>query len=126
MANDNEQEFPKQTTEELLLTYSAGLGLIETNIMVEIRQLIKQTDNVDDLERLVTDYQVNGHEAVNGKTGREFPLAQIGLIVASAGIYHSKGLLNEFREGVEDAITYAVNIGEIEAANKLRSVLASN
>lgn len=126
MTNDSEQESPEQTTEEFLLIYSTELGLIETNAMVEIRQLIKQTDNLDELKRLVTDYQVNGHEIVNKKTGQDFPRAQIGLIVASAGIYHSKGLLDEFREGVEDAVTYASNVGEIETANKLRSVLASN
>lgn len=126
MTNDNEQEFSGKTTEELLLIYSTELGLIETNAMVEIRQLIKQTDNIDELKRLVTDYQLKGHEIVNGKTGHDFTKAQVGLIVASAGIYHSKSLLNEFREGIEDAVTYSVNIGEIETANKLRGVLTSN
>jgi len=104
----------------------AALGYKET------RQLRRAHRKVVRAIRLSTDlaaarpawirYQELAEAVINTKPDEHqaFARAQIGLIIAKAGIWYEAGVTVRYLEEIEDAFTYADNMGLVETATLLK------
>lgn len=127
LPSENNQKLPQQTPEEALFSYTQrSLGFVETDQMQVIRQQISGIDkeaegSEEEFRRYIIGYQDLAAREIDRIQDQDlYPKAQIGLTVASAAIYHSFGNTQKYREALDDAITYADNMGYKDVTRDLR------
>lgn len=113
-------------TETLLQILTEELGFKETPDLKKYREALKSAENFGDFVAGLREYQKSGGVIVDHLDNSARPKGQIALILASANIYYSKGMFLNSREALEDALLYAVNIGYIEAEDKIRDILSGD
>ncbi len=125
--SDPEGEVPdKIQTEVLLQALAEELGFKETPDLTKYRQALKSADSFGDFVAGLREYQRSGEAVVDMLHNKNRPKGQIALILASAGIYYSRGMYEDFREALGDAMLYAINIGYIDLEDKIRDILSCN
>ena len=124
---EHHPESPRQAAGEVLLSYTQNtLAFVETVQMQLLRQQMVSLEreaekSEDEFKGHITDYQdLSAQEIDKIQDQNLYPKAQIGLIIASAGIYHTAGRFQNYQEAMEDAITYADNMGYKDVTQGLK------
>lgn len=108
------------TPDQKLHNYAQSLGAIETEKMQELRELISKEEDIGMLREKFGEYQMAGDEEIGKLEGESQIKRQIGLLVATAGLYYKLGLEEVFYDTLDDAITYAENAGLPEIVDNLQ------
>lgn len=90
------------------------LGLVETDDMKRLRQLIAEAiagGATDVLPQVFADYKRAGEALVELQTGESYTLAQVGLIIATGLLRRDAGRFDAAVADLDDALTYAENLG---------------
>lgn len=71
---------------------------------------------------LRTNYQIRAEEIIDQLLPEDFAKAQIGLIIAQAKMFQDARWNNRFLAEIQDALTYAENMGFDDIAQTLRAI----
>ncbi len=100
------------------------LGFVETEELGQLRgQLVEAMSAGADVKELATRYHLLAEEVVNQREGDDFAKAQIGLIVQMGLIRRDGGRSENYAEDLQDALTYADNMGFADVMPVLEEAL---
>jgi hypothetical protein len=122
LTNNSKDQASSEPELEQLVNLAESLGFRETEEMVRLRESL-DAQNLDETREKLINYQIGGENEVDKLDSSKRTHAQIGLIIASARVYHQLGLSENFIEAIEDAITYADNMGLPETVRDLEELL---
>jgi len=101
-----------------------SLGFTETEELRQIRgELVEAMAGGADTVELTTNYQSLGEEEVGKHEGIDFSKAQIGLIVQMALIRRDGGRWDACLNDLQDALTYAENMGFTDLVPTLETAI---
>lgn len=118
---EGSSEVPKQPLEQRLGQIASDLGFNETNALKEIRVRLNPQQSLKDSVEIIIKYQRLGEKIAAVRPDDYRP--QIGLVVALAALKHGNGFIDDAKENIQDAMTYARNAGDMETLSRLMTIL---
>lgn len=118
---------PEQFNPHAIEKLPEVLGFTETQELSQLRgQLVEAiAADSEEVRELATQYHLLAEEIVNQRQGEEFTKAQIGLIVAMGLIQREGGRIDDYVKELQDALTYANNMGLEDIAHILMTAIES-
>ena len=121
---DIESGQPK--TAERLTDIAVSIGFVETSDLVEKRNALKSAETIEIFKDKLNVYLKDAEDIVGQVDDELYPKAQIGLILTTASIYYSQGLLSDSSEAVKDAWEYAYQIRDEALVSQVQELWFSD
>jgi hypothetical protein len=103
-----------------------ALGFVEAEELAQLRgQLVEAMAADSDVKELATRYHLLAEAVVNQREGDNFAKAQIGLIVQMGLMRRDGGRNDDYLEDLQDAVTYADNMGFDDIVKVLHEAISS-
>lgn len=119
-------ELPEISIEQRLFNIAVDLGFTETPELRNIREQCKPDLLLRESRKLIKQYQNLASQQVGEEQKpRDYSPVQAGLMVASAGLLYRNGLIKESEGDLGKAHLYLREMGDLENAKKLMTVLLS-
>ncbi len=111
MPPEAEQESGLELERPQVDTLPETLGFVETEELGQLRGELVEAIAADseEVKELATRYHLLGEEVVNQQEDEDYAKAQIGLIVQMGLIRRDGGKVDQYKEDLQDALTYAWN-----------------
>lgn len=109
--------------EERLQNLAQELGFIETEELKEVKDRFLDSRDEKKDKAIVDEYHRLAIKQVNQQPDKSLPRAQIGLNIALAAMYRTRGYSADYQISMKNALHYASRAGDYETVNQLLAVL---